>query len=44
VYAALAILALFPSEGITAYFNDGLFVKWLYNRNLLNIILGWLIA
>ena len=43
VYFVLGVLALMPSENITAYLNNSLFVGALYNNNLLNKLLGmWL--
>ena len=36
----LAILALIPSEGIVSFFDETLFLKYLYNDNPLTKILG----
>ena len=41
VCAVIAILALIPSAGITAFFNECLLVKALYNHNPLHLVLGW---
>ena len=40
----LGILALVPSEGITAYLDKSLFVGALYNNNLISTLLGWMIS
>ena len=40
VCGALAILALIPASGITAFFNECLLLKGLYNQNPLHLILG----
>ena len=42
--AILGILALIPVPAITVYLNDCLLVGWLYNNNLISMILGWLIS
>ncbi len=44
VSVVLGILALIPSEGITTYLNNSLFVGAMYNNNLLNTLLGWMIS
>lgn len=44
VSAVLGVLALIPVPAITAYISDCLFVGWMYNHNLISIILGWIIA
>ncbi len=44
IYGVLAILAIIPAEAITAYFENSLFVGFLYNHNLLNIIFGWMVG
>ena len=36
----LAILALFPSQGVLNYFANSLFVGWLYDHNLLVMLLS----
>ena len=41
VCAVVAILALIPSSGITAFFNECLLTKALYNHNPLHLVLGW---
>ncbi|MBO4939818.1 MAG: CvpA family protein [Clostridia bacterium] len=42
--AVLGVLALIPVPAITAYMNDCLLVGWLYNNNIINMILGWIIS
>lgn len=44
VYAVLALVSLIPSESITTYLDNSLFVGWLYHNNLVNMVLGWLIG
>lgn len=43
IYAVLAVLALIPSDSITVYLNNSFFVGWLYNHNLINLLLGWIV-
>lgn len=43
-YFVLGVLSLFPSESITTYLNNSLFVGALYNNNLLNKLLGMMIS
>lgn len=43
VCAVIAVLALIPSTGLTAFFNETVIVRWLYNSNPLHVILGWFI-
>ena len=43
IYGVLSVLALIPSDTITAYLNGSLFVGWLYNNNLINLLLGWIV-
>ncbi len=43
IYAVLAVLALIPSDAITVYLNGSFFVGWLYNNNLINLLLGWIV-
>ena len=44
VYFVLGILAMMPSETITMYLDNSLFVGSLYNNNLLNKLLGMMIS
>ena len=44
VFLVLGILSLIPSEGITAYLDNSLFVGALYNNNLLTKVLGMMIS
>ena len=44
VCGVLAILSLFPSTGITAFFDKTLFVGALYHNNPLLSIVGWIIS
>lgn len=39
----LSILSLFPSQGILNYFEKTLFIGWLYDHNLLVMVLSWFI-
>ncbi len=38
----LSILSYIPSEGIMIYLNESMLAGWLYNHNLLSIIMGWI--
>ncbi len=42
--AVLGVLAMIPSEAITVYFNNSLLIKWMYNHNIIYVILGWIVA
>lgn len=44
VSAVLAIVALIPAESVVGFFNECIFVKYLYNHNPINVILGWLVV
>ena len=44
VSVALAVLALIPSEGITAFFSEGILVNVLFHSNPIHIVLGWIIG
>lgn len=41
VSAVLGVLAIIPSESITAYLSESLFVGALYNHNPITVMLGW---
>lgn len=43
VSAVVAVLSLFPSQNITAFFNECIFIKWLYNSNPIYTVFGWFI-
>lgn len=43
IYAVLSVLSLIPSEGIMTYLNNSIIIGFLYNHNLINIMLGWFI-
>lgn len=43
VCAVVAVLALIPAEGLTAFFNETVIVKWLYNSNPLHVVFSWII-
>lgn len=43
VCAAVAVLALIPAEGLTAFFNETVIVRWLYNSNPLHVVFSWII-
>jgi uncharacterized membrane protein required for colicin V production len=43
VSAVVAVLALLPLQSVSQFFQNGLFVKWLYNKNLLHVVFGWFI-
>ncbi len=43
VYGVLALISLIPSDGMMTYFNNSIVVGFLYNNNLLSIMLGWFI-
>lgn len=42
VCAILSLLSLVPSEVITTYISNSYIAGWLYNHNVLNLILGWI--
>ena len=44
VCGVVALLALIPSESITAFFNECVILKFFYNDNPLHVILGWIMA
>ena len=44
LYGVLALISLIPSEGMMTYFNNSILVGFLYNNNLLSIMLGWFIG
>ena len=44
VCGVVAVLALIPAEGLTAFFNETVIVRWLYHSNPLHVILGWIIV
>ena len=39
----IAVLALIPADGLNAFFNETVIVRWLYNSNPLHVIFGWFI-
>ena len=43
VSAVVAVLALIPLQSVSQFFQEGIFVQWLYNKNLLHVIFGWFI-
>lgn len=43
VCGVVAIFSLLPSENITTFFNQTVFVRWIYNHNPINIIIGWIL-
>ncbi len=44
VCVVVAVIALIPSAGLTAFFSETVVAGWLYNSNPLHVILGWIIA
>ena len=44
VCGVVAVLALIPAEGLTAFFNETTIVRWLYHSNPLHVIFGWFIV
>lgn len=44
ISAVLAFFALFAKKGLTEFFNDAFMLKWLYNQNLFNTVIGWIIS
>ena len=44
VSLVVAILGIFPADGLTRFFNECTFVKWLFNHNPLNTVLGWILV
>ena len=43
VCAVIAVLALIPAGGLTAFFNETVIVRWLYNSNPLHVVFSWII-
>ncbi len=43
VCGVIAVLALIPADGLNAFFNETVIVRWLYNSNPLHVIFGWFI-
>ena len=44
VSVAIAVLALIPSESITAFFSEGILVNFLFHNNPIHVVLGWIIG
>ncbi len=44
VCAVLALLSLIPSEAVMSYLDNSLFIGFLYNHNIIPIMLGWFIG
>lgn len=44
VSAVLAFFSLFAKSGMTDFFNNATVLKWLYNKNLFNTVIGWIIT
>lgn len=44
VSAVVAVLGVLPVDGINRFFGDCLFLRFLYNHNLINIIIGWVLV
>jgi uncharacterized membrane protein required for colicin V production len=44
VCVAVAVLSLIPSESMTAFFDECIFIKWLYNANPLYTVFSWFIS
>lgn len=44
VSAVLSVLALIPIDSITVYLNNSFVAGWLYNNNLINVIIGWIVS
>ena len=42
--AVIAVLGVIPIANVSNFFSDCVILKFLYNRNLINIIIGWVIA
>ena len=43
VCGVIAVLALIPTAGVNAFFNECTIVRWLYNNNPLHVIFSWII-
>jgi uncharacterized membrane protein required for colicin V production len=43
ISAVLAVISLIPSIGLGEFFNETIFVGWLYNHNPINEILSWIL-
>lgn len=41
VSAVLAVFAILPFGSMTDFFQDCIFVRWLYNKNIIHAIFGW---
>ena len=44
VCGLLSVLSVIPAQGMIEFFNTTTFVGWLYNHNLINVILGWVLV
>ena len=42
--AVLAVISLIPSMGLGGFFDQTIFVGWLYNHNPINEILSWILV
>ena len=40
----IAVLSIIPIPGITSFFNGCVFVGYIYNHNIINVILGWILV
>ncbi len=44
VSLAIAVLALIPAEGISAFFSEGILVNFLFHNNPIHVVLGWIVG
>ena len=44
VSLAIAVLALIPSESISAFFSEGILVNFLFHNNPIHVVLGWIVG
>ncbi len=43
ISAVVAVLGVIPVDGIHRFFSEGLFMRFMYNHNLINLIIGWVL-
>ena len=44
VSLAIAVLALIPSESVSAFFSEGILVNFLFHNNPIHVVLGWIVG
>ena len=44
VSGVVAVLALIPAQAMNTFFNDCVFIGWLYNHNPIHTVFGWILS